>query len=442
VAKRAKTDGSAFNPVADSLVRVVIAAAPRRALCPLARLARAPPAELEIQRRLGAALRALRGSPDAAVTQVYQRLHDIGRQTDQPQMMVPALRGLLQSYRVRRDLQRARDAAVQLLHLAHGQPDPRLVCEAHKNLGLLALHLGDLVSAPTHLEQGMHATALAEGSAMPVFRPGVDVGVSCRNFAALALWMLGYPAQALHCSQKALALARRLSHPQSLVAALNLAARLHQHRREIALAHQYTEASLTLSREHALTYWMILGHIRRGSLLAAQGQPTDGCRELRHGLEAYQARGSRVSLPIFLAQPAEVYGQLGQPAEGLRLLAEAYRIMHQGGGRSWEAEQYRLQGALLLLQHGNRPTGAGRCAERVALLAEAEECLRRALEVARQQHAKSWDLRAAMSLARLWQQQGRRQEAYDLLAPLYSWFTEGFDTADLQEAEGLLGALR
>jgi tetratricopeptide (TPR) repeat protein len=273
--------------------------------------------ELEIQRRLGTALRALRGSPDTAVAQVYQRLRDLGQQTDQPQQMVPGLRGMFQTYRVRGDFQRARDAAAQLLHLAHAQSDALLVCEAHKNLGLLALHLGDLVSARSHLEQGMDATALAEGSATPVFRLGVDVGVSCRNFAALALWMLGYPAQALHCSQEALALARRLSHPQSLVAALNLAACLHQHRREIALAQQYTEASLTLAREHALTYWVILGHIRRGSLLAAQGQPTDGCLELRRGLEAYQARGARVSLPIILAQLAEVYRQQGQADEGL-----------------------------------------------------------------------------------------------------------------------------
>jgi tetratricopeptide (TPR) repeat protein len=304
--------------------------------------------ELEILPRLGASLRAIKGSPDAAVLQVYQRLRDLGQQSGEPQQMVPALRGLLQSYRVRGDLQRAQDVAEQLLHLSHGQPDLFLVSEAHKNLGLLAMHLGDLVNAHAYLEQGMHATTISEDSVTPAFRPGVAVGVSCRNFAALVLWMLGYPAQALQCSQEARALARRLSHPQSLVAALNLASRLHQHRREIALAREYAEASLTLASEHALTHWMILGRIQRGSLLAAQGQITEGFSEMRQGLTVYQARGARVSLPIFLAQIAEVCGQQGQTAEGLRLLSEAQRVTQQGGERSWEAEQYRLQGELLL----------------------------------------------------------------------------------------------
>jgi predicted ATPase len=275
----------------------------------------------------------------------------------------------------------------------------------------------------------MQATTVSQGSTTPAFMPGVDVGVSCRNFTALALWLLGYPAQALQCSQEARALAQRLAHPQSLVAALNLAARLHQHRGEIALAHEYAEASLTLAGEHALTYWQTLGHIRRGALLAAQGQHTEGLSEMRQGLAAYRARGARVSLPIFLTQLAEVYGQQGQTAEGLRWLAEAQQAMRQGGERSWEAEQYRLQGGLLLRQPGDEPTGA------------AEAGLQRALEVARQQHARSWELRAAMSLARLWQQQGKRQAAYELLAPVYQWFTEGFDTADLQQAQALLNTL-
>jgi predicted ATPase len=164
---------------------------------------------------------------------------------------------------------------------------------------------------------------------------------------------------------------------------------------------------------------------------------------MRQGLAAYQAGGARVWLPIFLTQIAEVCGQQGQTAEGLSLLAEAQRVPPPGGDRSWEAEQYRLQGELLL-QHEDRHTGAvqhGRT-PRVARLAEVEASLRQALEVARRQQAKSLELRAAISLARLWQRQDRCQEAYELLAPVYAWFTEGFDTADLQDAERLLEGLR
>ena len=168
----------------------------------------------------------------------------------------------------------------------------------------------------------------------------------------------------------------------------------------------------------------------RGWALAAQGQGAEGAAQVRQGLAAHQATGSEQHRPYYLALLAEAYGSIGQTAEGLSLLAEALATVDRTGGRGWAAELHRLQGELLLAQAGKRPQ-----------VPEAEACLHQALDVARRQQAKSWELRAAMSLARLWQRQGKRQEAYDLLAPIYSWFTEGFDTADLQEAKALLEGL-
>jgi predicted ATPase len=152
--------------------------------------------------------------------------------------------------------------------------------------------------------------------------------------------------------------------------------------------------------------------------------------QMRQGLAAYRASGTERQRPYYLALLAEAYGSIGQTAEGLSLLAEALALVDKIGEHGWGAELHRLQGELLLAQAGERQQ-----------VQEAEACFHQALDVARRQQAKSWELRAAMSLSRLWQQQGKRAEARELLAPVYGWFTEGFDTADLQEAKALLAAL-
>ena len=164
--------------------------------------------------------------------------------------------------------------------------------------------------------------------------------------------------------------------------------------------------------------------------LAAQGQGAAGTAQMRQGLAAHQATGSERQRPYYLALLGEAYGSRGQTAEGLSLLAEALATVDRTGERGWEAELYRLQGEILLAQAGVRQQ-----------VQEAEACLHQALDVSCRQQAKSWELRAAISLSRLWQQQGKRAEAYTLLAPIYGWFTEGFDTADLQEAQALLEEL-
>jgi predicted ATPase len=209
---------------------------------------------------------------------------------------------------------------------------------------------------------------------------------------------------------------------------LNLAAAIHQLRREGRAAQEYGEALISLAKEQGFPYQMVFGAIHRGWALAHQGQAQEGIEQITQGSLAYRATGAELDRPYFLALLAEAHGTMGQPEAGLTTLAEALTVVDKTGERWYEAEIYRLKGALLLQQNANNQ-------------AEAENCFQQAIVVAQNQQAKSWELRAATSLARLWQQQGKRQEAHDLLAPVYHWFTEGFDTADLQEAKALLDTL-
>ena len=188
------------------------------------------------------------------------------------------------------------------------------------------------------------------------------------------------------------------------------------------------EALLTLATTQGFPLHVGFGTYWRGWVLAMQGQGEAGLAQLRHGLATVLATGQTLTQPLCLVLLAEAAGHAGQVAEGLRLLAEALTEFGASGRGDLLAEAYRLQGELLLVQA-------------VTDAAQAEACFQQALAIARRQQAKSWELRAAVSLSRLWQQQNRRAEAYDLLAPIYGWFTEGFDTADLQEAKDLLAEL-
>jgi predicted ATPase len=214
-----------------------------------------------------------------------------------------------------------------------------------------------------------------------------------------------------------------------LARAFGQALAIHQYRREVQVCQERAETTMTLATEQGLPFWAAVGTIFRGWGLAAQGDSEAGLTQMRQGLTAWRATGAVLYQTNSLALLAEAYGKVGQTEDGLTLLAEALEMVHSTGEHFYEAEIYRLKGALLLSCLTHQP-------------ATVETCFRQALAVAQSQQAKSLELRAAMSLARLWQQQDKRQDAYDLLAPVYEWFTEGFDTADLQEAKALLETLR
>jgi len=380
--------------------------------------------EVLLQSTLGAAYTAAKGYAAPEVESTYTRARALCQQLGDTQQLFPVLVGLWNFYFVRGALQTACDLGEQLLALAESANDPVRRLRAHAALGEILFHMGQLLPARAHLEQGIALYVPQQRRSYAVQTPTV----ACLAYAAWALWHLGHPDQALQRSTEARILAQELSHPLSHAIALHFSATVHQFRREAQATQTWAEAATMLSREQGLPFWDGSATILLGWALAAQGQSEEGIGRLHQGLQTFRATGAEVQQPSWLALLAETRGWAGQSAQGLEAIAEAFAVIDTTGERYYEAELYRLKGELLL-QHA------------VAQQGEAEESFQQALVVARRQQAKSWELRAATSLARLWQRQGKRVEARELLEPVYGWFTEGFDTADLQEAKALLEAL-
>jgi predicted ATPase len=257
---------------------------------------------------------------------------------------------------------------------------------------------------------------------------GGDAGVYCLTHAAMTLWQLGYPDQALKRSNAALALAQGLSHSFSLAYAEFFVGIVRQYRREARAAQERAESVIALSAEHGLTDWLAWTTSLRGWAMAEQGRKKEGIAQIQEGLAASRATGAEVFRPHFLTLLAEACMETGRLDAGLNALTEALATADEHEIRNYNAEMHRLKGELLLRQRDSNA-------------AEAQRCFWRAVEIARNQSAKSWELRATMSLARLLDKQGKRDEARVMLADIYDWFTEGFDTADLKDAKALLDDL-
>jgi len=378
---------------------------------------------------LGAALQMAKGFGVPEVEQAYSRAYTLCQQVGESPELVPVLFGLWRFYNTGSQYHTARELGETLLRLAQRAHDPVLAVVAHYALGFTSgVAMGMLPAARTHFEEGI-AHYTPDQRRAPVFRTGQDPGVACRAYVALTLWLLGYPEQALARVHEALTLAHELAHAFSLAFARCWVATVSQLCRDVPAVHAHAEAAVTLATEQGFPLWIAHGTPVRGWALALQGQREEGMAQVRQGIAAWRATGAVQFVPYFSTLLADVCGHQGHTAAGLQALAEAYTLIEQHEERWWEAEVCRLRGVLLLRQAVPPPE-------------EAEACFQRALEVARRQQAKSLELRAAVSLARLWQHQGKRAEAYELLAPIYGWFTEGFDTADLQEAKVLLDALR
>jgi predicted ATPase len=361
------------------------------------------------------------------VEHAYTQARALCQQVGETPQLVPVLFGLWRFYNTRLELHTARELGETLLRLAHHGHDPALAVLAHYALGATWFCLGGLPVAHQHMEEGI-ARYTPDQRRAPVFRIGQDLGVGSHIFAAMTLWLLGYPAQALVHLHDALTLAHELSHPFSLGFAQLFAAFVYQWRRDMPAAHEQADAAVTLATEQGFTLMAAGGMSVRGWTLAMQGQGAEGIAQVRQGIASYRATGAALHVPCLCTLLADVSAHLGHTKDGLQALAEAHTLVQQHEERYWEAEIYRLRGVLLLQQTGTSQ-------------AEAGTWLQRALDIARRQQAKSLELRAAMSLARLWQRQGKRDEARELLTTVYDWFTEGFDTGDLQEAKALLDAL-
>jgi predicted ATPase len=294
---------------------------------------------------------------------------------------------------------------------------------------------GEFPAAQAHLEQGatLYDPQLHHAK---TFLYADDPGVACGAVLAFTLWLRGYPDQALPKIHNTLQLAQDLSDFYSQAFTLFFAAGIHQYRREWRSAQRYADTAMTLASEQGFPLWEAGAMVMRGWALAEEGRTEEGLMHLRQGLAAWQATGAKLGQPYVLALIAEALGKGGQVDEGLEVLSTivpAHELRSEQ--RECEAEVYRIKGVLLHRSTGRRPQLKNRH------VVEAEKYFRRAIEVARRQSAKSFELRAVMSLSRLWQEQGKRAEARQLLTEVYSWFTEGFDTADLKEAKALLDEL-
>jgi class 3 adenylate cyclase/predicted ATPase len=380
--------------------------------------------ELDLQVAMGRALIAAKGYSTPETGRAYVRARELCQQLDDGSQLFTVLRGQYVFHNVRAELRTARQLAEQLLALAERAQNPSHLLEAHRALGHTLLFLGEFVAARAHVQQGL---ALCD---LPARRPdtilyGQHSGITCLSSTAYGLWFLGYPDQALATSREAVGWARGLSHPFSLAFALYYATQVSRVRREA----YDTEALMALTSEQGFAHWSAEGTINQGWMLAAQGATAAGIAQIHQGLAAHRATGAALCESEQLGILAAAHGKAGEPADGLRVLSDALGFVEQTKEAYSAAELHRLTGELLLQRDRTDEPAA-------------ETAYRAAIEISRAQRAKSWELRAATSLARLWRDQGKRTEAHDLLAPTYGWFTEGFDTPDLQEAKALLDELR
>jgi len=397
--------------------------------------------ELMLQITLGVPLGATRGLGAPEMGKTYTRALELCQQMGESPQIFPVLRGLQAFYLLRARHKTARDLAEQLLALAQRVQDPILLLGAHFALGQTLYMLGELTSAQEHLEQGI-ALYNPQQHRSPAWA-GIPPELQCLTLRAHILWLLGYPGQALKRSHEALTLAQKMSHPYNLAGILWQVTMIPLFRREWQATQEQAEAAITLSTDQGFPLWLAGGMIYQGWALTEQGQETEGTVQIRQSLAAWRATGAELGRPFYLALLAEAYGKVGQAEEGLATLTEALSVVERTKEAFYEAELYRLKGQLTLQKFGVRSSEFGvtnpqPLTSNPHAEAEAEACFHKAIEIARRQQAKSLELRAVMSLSRLWQSQGKKDEARQMLAEIYGWFTEGFDTKDLQEAKALL----
>jgi predicted ATPase/class 3 adenylate cyclase len=384
--------------------------------------------ELLLQLALGPTLMAVKGWAAPQVEQAYTRMRQLCELLDDTAELFPSVFGLWVVHLIRGELPKAYEIAEQLLRLGESTHDPALQSEARHALGSTSYWMGKFPSTRENVENVINLYDHERNRPL-IFRYGwVDVEVRSLCYASLSLWQLGYPDQAFRRANEALALAQRLSHPFSLTFAQNIAGTLDVFRREVRAVHETAESMLTISVEHGLTNSLAFATVLRGWALAEQGRYQEGIAQIQEGLEASRAIGAKLLRPYHLYLLAQAYKNTGCPDDALAALREALAIADEHEIRAFDPEIHRLKGELLLKQNG-------------ANAIEAQNCFERAIEIARKQGGKSWELRAATSLARLLATQGHRDEARAMLAAIYGWFTEGFDTADLKDAKALLAEL-
>jgi predicted ATPase len=387
---------------------------------------------------LGGPLITSKGYAAPEVAETCSRARELCAQIGETPEAFPALLGLFAFYAVRAELRTAQSLAEQALKIGQQAQDRALLLAAHTSIGIPLFWSGNLVAARQHWESALSLYAPHQDR---LYFGIQDFGVTSLCYIAMALWMLGYPDQAAKRNAEAATLAHQLSHPFSLAWAVGWAARRAQYRRESHAALEQAEELLRLSHEYGFSQFVAHGTVLKGWAWANLGREEEGLTLMHKGLDALRTTGAELSRPWFQALLAETYGKLGRVESGLEVVTDALALIQKSEEWASAPELYRLQGEYLWRLHAQKPPARDTFSSSPSFVEEAEASFLRARALARQHHAKSYELRASTSLARLWRQQGKRAEARRMLAEIYSWFTEGLDTADLQEAKVLLDEL-
>lgn len=382
--------------------------------------------ELALQLKYAMPLQSIRGYAAPEVGRLYTRLHELCEILGETPMLFPVLWLAHSYYTVRADLQEALETAEQLLDLAERAEDPVLVAMAQWALGWIQRCRGKFEPARTYLEQVI-AWYDQQQHHFLTFIYAQDPGVVSRSQLSVVLWLLGYPDQALELSQEALALARELAHPFSIAFALLVCAAVYSYHRDAPMCQKLAEELIDISIEYGFVHWLALGNTLRGYALILQEKVEDGIAQASQGIADYRSTGAALDYSLYLAGLIEGYMKAGCMEESAAILTDALAFVEETGERYGEAELRRLQGELLHMQGADET--------------EVERYLWHGIEVARCQRARSWELRVTVTLCRLWKKHGMREKARQLLAEIYGWFNEGFETEDLREARALLEEL-
>jgi tetratricopeptide (TPR) repeat protein len=335
--------------------------------------------------------------------------------------------GIWEWHTVRGDLRLCRDLAAEGMEFAGRLNDPGMLMEALFMSGETRLYRAEFAGARADFAKAVADYDDRERTKTWAAHTSHNAGVTCRSNLAVSLWHLGCPDQAQKVNREMLRLARAIGHPFSLAYALHHTAWLCQYCRLRAEVRAAAEEEVAIATEQGFALWHATGTFYKGAGLLLLGRGGEGLPLLVKGLDAFRATGARLTLPFQLSVLGEAYTRADRFADAMKVLDEGLALVEETDERCQEAELHRLRGELLLAGSGDQ--------------AAAEDCFRQAIETARRQRSRAWELRATMSLARLWQNQGRREEARGALAAVQGKYTEGFTTPDLVDAAALLQAL-
>jgi serine/threonine protein kinase/tetratricopeptide (TPR) repeat protein len=383
--------------------------------------------ELQLLNPLGTAYQSARGYSAPEVGPVFQRARTLCDRIGQPEQRFVVMWGAWSWHAVRGDFRRSMELAAEAVEFAERVDDPGMKMEALFQLGFTMFNRADFAGAREHCARAVADYDDHERTKKWAMYTGQDAGATHRIYLALALWHLGYPDQAQIVNEEARARARALGQPYTLAEVANRTSWFYQHYRLGPEAVAAAEEGSAIAAEQGFAYWGATAMVYKAAGIVLQGRPEEALPLLLQGLDAYRATCAEMALAYYLSILADTYTQVRRFEEARKALDEGLALAEKNDDRFQEAELHRLKGELHLAETDDQ--------------AAAEDCFRTAIETARRQQSKAWELRATMSLARLWQLQGRRDEARAALAAVHGTFTEGFTTPDLVDAAALLKAL-